>query len=187
MILLRSIADLYLTQVSDGKILENNIPVFVITFATQEMLLFRNAKTKEIMVGSEDKVEQCHYAAVITRVEDDLANELTGGWKVMEVRLLYRTCSDSSLVLTVIVLSIDGSQIGPCVLIDHRSCHSQNLVVFGVYPTTTHNFKPIHYYTCFAFTPAMYSNALQQANHLNYITVLWVVCRKLKCPLPSPH
>jgi import inner membrane translocase subunit TIM44 len=74
-------------QVSDGKILENNVPVFVITFATQEMLLFRNAKTREIVVGAENKVEQCHYAAVITRVEEDLANELTGGWKVMEVGL----------------------------------------------------------------------------------------------------
>jgi hypothetical protein len=77
----------YNKQVSDGKILENNLPVFVITFATQEMLLFRNAKTREIVVGAENKVEQCHYAAVITRMEDDLANELTGGWKVMEVCL----------------------------------------------------------------------------------------------------
>lgn len=49
------------------------------------MLLFRNAKTREIVVGAEDKVEQCQYAAVITRVEEDLANELTGGWKVIEV------------------------------------------------------------------------------------------------------
>lgn len=75
-------------QVSSGKILENNVPVFVITFATQEMLLFRNVKTKEVVVGAEDRVEQCHYAAVITRVEEDLENELTGGWKVVEVRAL---------------------------------------------------------------------------------------------------
>jgi hypothetical protein len=53
------------------------------------MLLFRNAKTLEIVVGAENKVEQCHYAAVITRIEDDLANELTGGWKVMEVCCLF--------------------------------------------------------------------------------------------------
>ena len=59
--------------------------MFVITFATQEMLLFRNAKTGEIVVGSEDRVEQCHYAAVITRVEEELDNELTGGWKIIEV------------------------------------------------------------------------------------------------------
>ena len=70
-----------------GKILENEIPVFVVTFATQEMLLFRNAKTREIVVGAEDRVEQCHYAAVVTRVEEELDNELTGGWKVIEVSL----------------------------------------------------------------------------------------------------
>ncbi|KIM90539.1 hypothetical protein PILCRDRAFT_812290 [Piloderma croceum F 1598] len=79
------VLDIRQVDVSDGKILDNNVPVFVITFATQEMLLFRNALTREIVVGAENKVEQCHYAAVITRVEDDLANELTGGWKVMEM------------------------------------------------------------------------------------------------------
>jgi mitochondrial import inner membrane translocase subunit TIM44 len=75
--------------VSQGKILEDDVPVFVITFTTQEMLIFRNAKTREIMVGAEDKVDQCHYAAVLTRVEEELDNELTGGWKVVEVRSLH--------------------------------------------------------------------------------------------------
>ena len=78
-------------QVSTGKILENNVPVFVITFATQEMLIFRNAKTGEIVVGAEDRVEQCHYAAVVTRLEEELDNELTGGWKVIEVRFAPHT------------------------------------------------------------------------------------------------
>lgn len=71
-----------------GKVLDNNIPVFVVTFATQEMLLFRNVKTREVAVGSEQNIEQCHYAAVVTRVEEELDNELTGGWKVVEVREL---------------------------------------------------------------------------------------------------
>jgi hypothetical protein len=92
-------------KVSDGKILDNNIPVFVITFATQEMLLFRNAKTREIVVGAEDKVEQCQYAAVITRVEEDLANELTGGWKVIEVCSLDLVhCKFSTLTATFFCL-----------------------------------------------------------------------------------
>jgi mitochondrial import inner membrane translocase subunit TIM44 len=79
------------SQVSDGKILENEVPVFIITFATQEVLLFRNAKTGETAVGAENKVEQCTYVAAITRVPEDLSNEVTGGWKVIEVRftLLY--------------------------------------------------------------------------------------------------
>ncbi|KAI0763792.1 mitochondria import inner membrane translocase TIM44 subunit [Trametes elegans] len=79
------VLDIRQVDVSTGKILENDVPVFVITFATQEMLLFRNAKTGEIVVGAEDRVEQCHYAAVITRVEEELDNELTGGWKIIEM------------------------------------------------------------------------------------------------------
>ena len=74
------------SQVSDGKILENEVPVFIITFATQEVMLFRNAKTGEAMVGADNKVEQCTYVAAITRVPEDLGNEITGGWKVIEVR-----------------------------------------------------------------------------------------------------
>lgn len=65
--------------------LENNIPVFLVTFATQEQLLFRNAKSGEAVVGSENGVESCRYALVLTRVATELENPLTGGWKVVEV------------------------------------------------------------------------------------------------------
>lgn len=75
----------YVSQVSDGKLLENEVPVFLVQFSTQEVLMFRNAKTREIVVGADDKVEQCVYVAAITRVEEELSNELTGGWKVVEV------------------------------------------------------------------------------------------------------
>ena len=67
--------------------LEDDIPVLCVTFSTQEVLLFRDAKTGEVTVGAEDKVEQCGYGAIITRVESELDNETTGGWKVIEVRL----------------------------------------------------------------------------------------------------
>ncbi|KDQ61678.1 hypothetical protein JAAARDRAFT_55020 [Jaapia argillacea MUCL 33604] len=79
------VLDIRQVDITSAKLLDNNVPVFVITFATQEVLMFRNAKTREIVVGAEDKVEQCHYAAVITRNEEDLADELTGGWKVVEM------------------------------------------------------------------------------------------------------
>lgn len=59
--------------------------MFVVTFATQEMLLFRNAVSREIVVGAENRVEQCTYAAVITRVAEEMSDEITGGWKVIEV------------------------------------------------------------------------------------------------------
>ncbi|KAH9943808.1 mitochondria import inner membrane translocase TIM44 subunit [Amylocystis lapponica] len=79
------VLDIRQVDISSAKLLENNVPVFVVTFATQEVLIFRNAKTGEIVVGAEDKVEQCHYAAVVTRIEEELGNELTGGWKVVEM------------------------------------------------------------------------------------------------------
>jgi len=79
------ILDIKHVDVNTGKMLENNVPVFLVTFSTQELLLFRNAKTGEAVIGSEDAVEQCRYAMVLTRVESELDNELTGGWKVVEM------------------------------------------------------------------------------------------------------
>ncbi|KAJ7037784.1 import inner membrane translocase subunit tim44 [Mycena alexandri] len=79
------VLDIRQVDVSAGKILDNELPVFVIQFSTQEVLLFRNAKTREIVVGAEDRVEQCTYFAAVTRIEEELGNELTGGWKVIEM------------------------------------------------------------------------------------------------------
>jgi len=45
--------------------LENEVPVFVVTFTTQEVLCFKNAKSGE----------------VITRIED----KLTAGWNIVEM------------------------------------------------------------------------------------------------------
>jgi hypothetical protein len=83
------VLDIRQVDVRNGRFLEDNTPVFVITFTTQEVLLFRDRKTGEVVVGAEDRVEQCNYAAVVTRVEEELENELTGGWKVIEVRLSF--------------------------------------------------------------------------------------------------
>lgn len=65
------------------------MPVLVVSFVTQEILLFRNIKTGEIAVGADNRVEQCNYAAVLTRMEEDLADEITGGWKVVEVLVCF--------------------------------------------------------------------------------------------------
>jgi hypothetical protein len=86
-------------QVSTGKILDNDIAVFLVTFSTQEVLVFRNALTKEVAVGAEDKVEKCTYGAVITRVESELDNETTGGWKIIEV-------SSPSFLLKILLTSV---------------------------------------------------------------------------------
>ncbi|KAF9062223.1 hypothetical protein BDP27DRAFT_1336914 [Rhodocollybia butyracea] len=77
------VLDIRQVDVSAGKLIESSgehggdLPVFV--------LLFRNAKTGEVVVGSENRVEQCIYVAVITRVEEELDDPLTGGWKVVEM------------------------------------------------------------------------------------------------------
>lgn len=114
------VLDIRQVDVSSGKILENNVPVFVVTFATQEVLLFKNAKTAEIVVGAENRVEQCQYAAVITRVEDELDNELTAGWKVIEVRSIPYQPSGSSSHMSMLYCcvsssfaSTDGTEISP--------------------------------------------------------------------------
>ncbi|KDQ19551.1 hypothetical protein BOTBODRAFT_41719 [Botryobasidium botryosum FD-172 SS1] len=79
------VIDIRHVEISMGKILENEIPVFLVTFHTQEVLCFRNAKTGEVAAGAEDRVEQCTYGAVITRVDTELDNETTGGWKILEM------------------------------------------------------------------------------------------------------
>lgn len=109
------VLDIRQVDISTAKMLEVNgseIPVFVITFATQEVLLFRNAKSGEVAVGAEDRVEQCTYAAVLTRVEEELADELTGGWKVVEVSFLF--CSFFSCTCGCILMcfrSTDGTPV----------------------------------------------------------------------------
>lgn len=74
--------------------LEDEVPVLTVTFATQEVLVFRNVQSGEIAVGAVDKVEQCMYGAVVTRVESELDNPTTGGWKVIEVRHFAITDND---------------------------------------------------------------------------------------------
>jgi import inner membrane translocase subunit TIM44 len=60
----------------------------VITFRTQEILAFRDLATGEIAQGQEDKIETVGYVAVMTRIEEELEDETTGGWKIIDVSLL---------------------------------------------------------------------------------------------------
>ena len=76
-------------QITGAKILENDIPVLIVTCTTQEVLIFRDPKTREIVVGQEDRVEQCTYGAVITRIPEEMDNEITGGWKIVEVSISH--------------------------------------------------------------------------------------------------
>lgn len=68
-----------------AQVLENDIPVFVIAFHTQEILCYRNPKDGKVVMGADDRVKNCGYVCVLTRVEEELDNEETGGWKIIDV------------------------------------------------------------------------------------------------------
>ncbi|PWN54321.1 Tim44-domain-containing protein [Violaceomyces palustris] len=72
-------------DILQAKMLENNIPVFVVSFKSQELMYFKDAKTGEIKAGNNENADLCMYAMVLTRVEEELDNEITGGWKVVEL------------------------------------------------------------------------------------------------------
>ncbi|TFB02931.1 Mitochondrial import inner membrane translocase subunit tim44 [Trichoderma ghanense] len=85
---------------SDGRILDirnvdilkarmldpGEIPVFIITCRTQEVHVYRNAKTNELAAGMEDRVQQVTYAIGITRVPEDVNNPETRGWRLIEMQ-----------------------------------------------------------------------------------------------------
>ncbi|OBZ86359.1 Mitochondrial import inner membrane translocase subunit tim44 [Choanephora cucurbitarum] len=68
-----------------AKILENDIPVLVLSFRTQEIIVFRNAKSGEIVYGKEDHIEQVTYACVLTKEPEDLQNPITAGWRIIDM------------------------------------------------------------------------------------------------------
>ncbi|KAL9632072.1 MAG: hypothetical protein Q9164_005540 [Protoblastenia rupestris] len=99
-----ALAQQYLTAglKSDGRILDirnvdilsarmlsaesGEIPLFIITCRTQEVHVYRNAKTNELAAGMEDKVQQVTYVIGITRVPEDVNNPDTRGWRLIELQ-----------------------------------------------------------------------------------------------------
>ncbi|KAK0657471.1 inner membrane translocase subunit tim44-like protein [Cercophora newfieldiana] len=85
---------------SDGRILDirgvdilkarmldpGDIPVFIITCRTQEVHVYRNAKTNQLAAGMEDKVQLVTYAIGITRLAEDVNNPETRGWRLIEMQ-----------------------------------------------------------------------------------------------------
>ncbi|KAL2015486.1 hypothetical protein VTK56DRAFT_5375 [Thermocarpiscus australiensis] len=85
---------------SDGRILDirgvdilrarmldpGEIPVFIVTCRTQEVHVYRNAKTNELAAGMEDKVQLVTYAIGITRIAEDVNNPETRGWRLIEMQ-----------------------------------------------------------------------------------------------------
>lgn len=65
--------------------LDNDIPVYLIRFISQEMLAYRHPVTAEVVEGSAGTVQHVQYGAVITRKEEGLDDAVTGGWQFIEV------------------------------------------------------------------------------------------------------
>lgn len=62
----------------------NDVPVVVVSCRAQEVHLYRKAKTGEVAAGTEDHIQMSTYAMVFTRVPEEMDNEVTEGWKVIE-------------------------------------------------------------------------------------------------------
>ena len=78
------IVDLRNVDIAQYKVLPpNDIPVFIVSFRTQEIHIYRNA-VGEIVAGREDQVQAVTYIAIFTRLADELQNPVTGGWRVMD-------------------------------------------------------------------------------------------------------
>ncbi|KAL2353986.1 putative mitochondrial inner membrane translocase subunit TIM44 [Cryomyces antarcticus] len=85
---------------SDGRILDirnvdilsarmldpGEIPVFVLMCRTQEVHVYRQAKTGDLAAGMEDKVQQVTYAIGVTRIPEEVSNPETRGWRLIELQ-----------------------------------------------------------------------------------------------------
>lgn len=100
-------------------------------------MLFRNAVSREVVVGAENRVEQCTYAAVITRAAEEMSDEITGGWKVIEV--MSSRMSRMALMNTYRSNVTDGAQI----------CKSIPVATVDGYEHSSHSGCSIHPHTLF--------------------------------------
>ncbi|KAI5868252.1 DUF862-domain-containing protein [Durotheca rogersii] len=81
------ILDIRHVDILKARMLEpGDIPVFIITCRTQEVHVYRNAKTNELAAGMEDKVQLVTYAIGITRTAEDVNNPETSGWRLIEMQ-----------------------------------------------------------------------------------------------------
>lgn len=81
------ILDIRNVEILSARMLDpGEIPVFIITCRTQEVHVYRNAKTNQLAAGMEDKVQLVTYAIGVTRVPEDVNNPETRGWRLIELQ-----------------------------------------------------------------------------------------------------
>ncbi|KAG0002474.1 protein translocase subunit [Entomortierella chlamydospora] len=79
------ILELRNVELVSAKVLENDVPVLIISFNTQEVTVFRNRQTREVVFGKEDAIEEATYACVMTITPENLSNPLTRGVRIMDM------------------------------------------------------------------------------------------------------
>ncbi|KAF9908755.1 protein translocase subunit [Linnemannia zychae] len=79
------ILELRNVELVSAKVLENDVPVLIVSFNTQEVTVFRNRLTREVVFGKEDAIEECTYACVITLTPETMQNPLTRGVRIMDM------------------------------------------------------------------------------------------------------
>ncbi|KAL1872088.1 protein translocase subunit [Diaporthe australafricana] len=81
------ILDIRHVDILKARMLEpGEIPVFIITCRTQEVHVYRKAKSNELAAGMEDKVQLVTYAIGVTRTPEDVNNPETRGWRLIEMQ-----------------------------------------------------------------------------------------------------
>ena len=81
------ILDIRHVDILNARLLEpGEIPVFIITCRTQEVHVYRNAKTNQLAAGMEDRVQLVTYAIGVTRLPEDVNNPETRGWRMIELQ-----------------------------------------------------------------------------------------------------
>jgi import inner membrane translocase subunit TIM44 len=81
------IVDIRNVDILNARLLEpGEIPVFIVTCRTQEVHVYKNAKSGELAAGMDDKVQQVTYAIGVTRIPEDVNNPETRGWRLIELQ-----------------------------------------------------------------------------------------------------
>ena len=78
------ILDIRDIDIANSKILPGDIPVFVISLRVQEIPIYRNIKDHEISAGNDSNIMQAAYVVALTRDFENLHDEVSEGWKVIE-------------------------------------------------------------------------------------------------------
>ncbi|KHJ33693.1 putative mitochondrial import inner membrane translocase subunit tim44 [Erysiphe necator] len=81
------ILDIRNVEILSARILEpGSVPVFILSCRTQEVHVYRKIKTNELAAGMEDRIQLVTYAIGVTRIQEDIQNPETRGWRLIELQ-----------------------------------------------------------------------------------------------------